>query len=392
LPEESERLRAEFALRRLENTLAFAMLGGGSQERERVVRRMCELGERIGETGQLLLGLTELCQLHFVRGEAREGLELAIRCLRLAEETHDPESLAVAGHYVALLAHACGNLGQAVSQFQDATRYAGRANVDILQIGLLFDTAVAWVLAVDLHLLGRIDEALKVAEQGLRNASESKHLFSLSFALCFPRLRHYRREPEIALARAGEAISLCEENGFWVWLAWARFSRGWALAELGQPAQGMVEMESAIAKFRHMGGVPNLPYAIALIAYGYARMNQTEKGLAMLNEALEHVERTGEKVEYAEMLRLKGEVLLMCDPGATAKAESCFRAAIEVARAQEAKWWELRSSVGLARLLHDTNRRDAARTMLGEIYNWFTEGFDLPDLKEAKALLDELSC
>jgi predicted ATPase len=84
-------------------------------------------------------------------------------------------------------------------------------------------------------------------------------------------------------------------------------------------------------------------------------------------------------------------VLLMRDCPAVAEAAKCFREALEVARAQEAKWWELRSSVSLARLLRDTNRRDEARTMLVEIYNWFTEGFDTADLKEAKALLDELS-
>ena len=81
----------------------------------------------------------------------------------------------------------------------------------------------------------------------------------------------------------------------------------------------------------------------------------------------------------------------MRDKGATDQAEACFRAAREVARVQEAKWWELRTSVSLARLLRDTNRRDEARLILGEIYNWFTEGFDLPDLREAKALLDELT-
>jgi predicted ATPase len=81
----------------------------------------------------------------------------------------------------------------------------------------------------------------------------------------------------------------------------------------------------------------------------------------------------------------------MRDPGAIGEAEKCFRQALELAHAQDVKWWELRTSVSLARLLRDTNRRDEARTLLGEIYNWFTEGFDLPDLKEAKALLDELS-
>src|SRR5262249_35054570 len=181
LPERGERVRAEFALRRIENTVAFVLLGAGSRGRERAVRRICELGEAIGEKGQLLLGLTELCHLHFVRGEAREGLELATRCLGLAEQTRDPEFLAIAAHHVALLAHSCGQLRQAVSHFEDALLYAGRAHVNILQIGVLFNTATSLVLARNLHLLGRVSKALTVAEQGLRYARESKHLFSIGF-------------------------------------------------------------------------------------------------------------------------------------------------------------------------------------------------------------------
>jgi predicted ATPase len=95
-------------------------------------------------------------------------------------------------------------------------------------------------------------------------------------------------------------------------------------------------------------------------------------------------------VYYAEILRLTGEVLLMRDKSAVAEAEKCLREAREVARTQEAKWWELRTSVSLSRLLRDTHRRDEARAVLGAIYNWFTEGFELPDLKDAKALLEEL--
>jgi hypothetical protein len=110
----------------------------------------------------------------------------------------------------------------------------------------------------------------------------------------------------------------------------------------------------------------------------------------MLDEALAHTGRSGEKGDRSEMLRLRGEMLLMRDGGATEQAESCFRAALDVARAQEARWWELRTTVSLARLLRDTNRRDEARKMLAEIYDWFTDGFDLPDLKEATALLQEL--
>jgi predicted ATPase len=93
----------------------------------------------------------------------------------------------------------------------------------------------------------------------------------------------------------------------------------------------------------------------------------------------------------AELHRLKGAATLGRNPSATADAENCFRKAIEVACSQSARWWELRATVSMARLLRDTNRRDEARTMLAEIYNWFTEGFDTADLKDAKALLDELT-
>jgi predicted ATPase len=150
-------------------------------------------------------------------------------------------------------------------------------------------------------------------------------------------------------------------------------------------------MEVGMADFRRLGGVPSQQYAVALLAQGYARMGRREGALGTLNGALEHIERTGEKVYQAEMLRLKGEMLLMGDGGAIAEAEHCFRAALEIARAQEAKWWELRTSVTLARLLRNTNRRDEARAMLAEIYGWFTEGLDTADLKDAKALLDELN-
>jgi predicted ATPase len=116
-----------------------------------------------------------------------------------------------------------------------------------------------------------------------------------------------------------------------------------------------------------------------------------EKALAVLEEAHAHCERTRENRDRAELFRLKGELLLMSDPETTEQAEACFRTALQIARAQEAKWWELRTSVSLARLLRDTGHRDKAHAMLAEIYNWFSEGFDLPDLKDAKSLLDELA-
>jgi predicted ATPase len=200
-----------------------------------------------------------------------------------------------------------------------------------------------------------------------------------------------RRQADLARAYSEEGIAVSEEHGFAEWLLRGRFIRGWALTELGQTTEGLSEMEAGIAGFERQGGVPGLQYLIALRAERLARNRRWAEAVPLLNNSLAHIRKSGERLYHAEILRLKGEVLLMRDADATAKAESCFREALEVARAQEAKWWELRATVSLARLLRDTNRPDEARTMLREIYNWFTDGFDLPDLKEAKAVLDELS-
>jgi hypothetical protein len=115
---------------------------------------------------------------------------------------------------------------------------------------------------------------------------------------------------------------------------------------------------------------------------------RTQQAVGMMDEALAHIERTGEKIEQAEMLRPKGEMLMMSNRVA-AQAESSFRAAIEVALAQEARWWELRATTTLAKL-RDTGRRDDARAILAEIYDWFKEGFDTADMKDVKGLLDKV--
>jgi len=393
VPEGNERLRAELALRSIESTVTFVLYGASSLERERAIRRMCELGERIGEVDQLLRGLIALCNLYFVRGEPVRGLELAKRCFELAESTHDTALLAEAHYGAGLLAWSCGKLREAVANFEDAMRYSDRTNRTFLLFGILYRSVIACDSALALQLLGRVGEAVKAAEEGLRRARESKHLFSLGLALTLVggMLPCYRREPEIVRAHAEEAVALSEENGFAQWLPWGRFHHGWALFEFGQVTEGLAKMEAGIAGFQRLGGVSRQQHLIALRAEAIARIGRVDEALTILNETLAHIGRSGDKAEHAEMLRLKGEVLLMGDRSATPEAEKCFREALEVALAQEAKWWELRTTVSLARLLRDTNRRDEARTMLAEVYSWFTEGFDLPDLKDAKALLGELS-
>jgi predicted ATPase len=132
-------------------------------------------------------------------------------------------------------------------------------------------------------------------------------------------------------------------------------------------------------------------WVLCSLAAGLGRTGRLKEGFDVLEEGFTSVAKTGYQLDLALLHHVKGELLLVENPSDVAEAEQCFRTAIEIARRQSARSEELRATTSLARMLRDTARRDEARAMLAEIYNWFTEGFDTSDLKEAKALLDELS-
>jgi tetratricopeptide (TPR) repeat protein len=353
VPEGDERMREELELRSIQSATAHVLYGATSPERERAIRQMCGLGAGIGEADALLRGSLALCQFYFVRGEPVKGIKLAKRSLELAGAAQEAWLLTEAHMRYGLLAYSSGKLREAVSHLEDATLHISRTERKVSPGGFLYSSSIKNVQALALHLLGRVGEASKVAEVGVKDARDSGHLFSLGLwlSVSLGTFRTYRREPELARLHADEAVALSEENGFRDWVNWGRFHHGWALAELGQSELGNAEMEAGLAAFRRAGGAPGQQYAIALLASNYARMGRIEEAIEMLDSALAHIERTGEKVDQAEMLRLKGEVLLTHYPPAGAEVEKYFREALEVARAQEAKWWELRASVSLARLL-----------------------------------------
>ncbi len=183
-------------------------------------------------------------------------------------------------------------------------------------------------------------------------------------------------------------MRLSNEKGFPGWLGAGHRFRGEALAMLGQVQEGMAQLREGMAAAQSRGARCYLSGRLGSLAEAQAKAGQPGEGLTTLAEALAQVETTDERYCEAELHRLKGELLLM--QGDEAEAEASFHKAIEVARRQQAKSWELRATVSLARLWQEQGRMDEARQMLAEIYGWFTEGFDTPDLQEARALLEEL--
>jgi predicted ATPase len=199
------------------------------------------------------------------------------------------------------------------------------------------------------------------------------------------------RDSRMVAERANELLSLGAEHGIAFYdLILVNFVHGWAKASVGRAEEGIAEMRRSISDPTIAESLMTCTMRVAL-AETCGKNGRVEEGLDLVAKGLATAERIGMKLADAELYRVKGELLIVKDAGKAVEVERCFRTAIEVARGQSARLFELRATVSLARLLRETNRADEARAMLAEIYNWFTEGFDTADLKEAKALLDELS-
>ena len=218
---------------------------------------------------------------------------------------------------------------------------------------------------------------------------------------------HLRREVPVAGERAEAAVTLSIEQGFPVWSAFGTILRGWALAEQGQGEEGIAQIRQGLADYRATGTGAFWPYWLALLAEQCGKTGQTEAGLSVLAEAMALASKNSQRHCEAELYRLKGELTLQkvqvsgskCQindlqsafHNLQSEAEKCFWKAIEIARRQQAKSWELRAVISLSRLWQHQGKKEEARQLLAEIYGWFTEGFDTADLQEAKALLEELA-
>ena len=205
-------------------------------------------------------------------------------------------------------------------------------------------------------------------------------------------LHQLRREEHVVLEQAEAMITLCSEQGFAYNLAMGPLLRGWALTEQGQGEEGIAQMCQGRDALRAMGAKIGQSADFARLADVYGKVGRAEDGLKLLAEALAGVQETGERFWQAELYRLKGELLMKTETrGREAEAENCFQQAIAIACSQAAKSWQLRATTSLARLWQRQDKQKEAHKLLSEIYGWFTEGFDTKDLREAKALLEELA-
>jgi predicted ATPase len=395
LPDSPERVEQELALQMILAVPLLTTKGYSAPEVEDTYARAQELCLRAGGTPRLFPVLRGVWFFNLTGGDLRSAQELSKQLLAVGETSRDP-SLLVQAHF------ACGTTLFWVGDFAPAR--------DHLEQGMQFydpqihrshafvyghDPGVYSIcfLAMALWFLGYPDRALAKSNEALALAHDLAHPFSLDLALFHAACVHQqRREPQLVESRAGAVIALSAERGFSFWPWYASALRGWAVAQQERGAEGIAQIREGLAAVRAGGAEIGLPGALALLAEALGNESRAEEALNVLAEALAVASKNGDLISEAEIYRRKGELLLTSSRAENrSEAESCFRSAIEIARRQQAKSWELRAVTSLCRLLQKQGKKDEARRMLAEIYGWFTEGFDTADLREAKALLEELS-
>ena len=240
--------------------------------------------------------------------------------------------------------------------------------------------------------LGYPAAARNDGERAVKNAREIGHPTTLMFALHASGFNHICcRDYAAAIAQVDELIALADERGAPYWKAIGTALRGWIFVLTGKASDAVLAITSGITSLRSTGATLNEPRHLCDLAMAYAELGQPDDARRCIDDAIDKVEGSKEKWCEAEVHRLAGEVALKSPEPDTAKAEAYFDRALAVARHQQAKSWELRASMSLARLWRDQGRPQQARELLAPVYGWFTEGFDTRDLKEAKALLEELA-
>jgi class 3 adenylate cyclase/tetratricopeptide (TPR) repeat protein len=240
--------------------------------------------------------------------------------------------------------------------------------------------------------LGYPAVSLSDTERSLKSARETGQATTLMHALFQAVLNHIRRgDYAAANAEVDELVALAEEKGTPYFKALGTAGRGWIFALTGKASDAVQAIASGMASLPSAGASLYEPLHLSFLTLAYAELGRPDDARRCIDEAIDKAERSKEKWYEAELHRIAGEVELKSPEPDAARAEGCFDRALAVARRQQAKSRELRAAISMARLWRDQGKAQQARELLAPIYGWFTEGFDTLDLKEAKALLEELA-
>jgi class 3 adenylate cyclase/predicted ATPase len=392
LPDTPERRRQELEFTSALGAALLAVKGQAAPETGRAYARAQELWEQLDCPSEFLQVPYGRSRYHAVRGELDVAQRLDEALLRLSRERNDPAMLVLGHMSLGRNLLSVGRFAQSRSHLEKALAlYDPNSHRSLVhQVGFHPHVSSQAYLGVLLFCLGLPKQALAQSSRAIAEARRLAHPTSLAVSLTLGSLPLWLVGDNAALdERAEELIALATEHGFPLWRAQGSIFRGWVKLKGGDVPEGISLLRAGTSAYRGTGAVAWLPYYTDLLAAACEIACEIETGLTLLEDALQVVERTGERWFEVELTRHKGQLLLRQEHSEA--AEELYRKALTIAKEQGGKWWELRASTSLARLWRDQGKRTEARELLAPIYGWFTEGFDTPDLKEAKALLEELS-
>jgi serine/threonine protein kinase/predicted ATPase len=386
-----EQATQELALQSVLLPALFATRGYAAPEVEQALARARALSEEVGDTLHAFTINWGLWVCYTCQGRHVEALKIARELLPVAERARSSdwilEAHAAIGHslyYFPQLVEGTRQMESALAiyDFEAHRGHAATYGQDPAVLTASFLGIIHW-------LRGYPERALEVHRQGLAAATMAAHPYSSSFLQGARAIHHQlRQEPDEAHAIAGVLIEQATLHVYPFWAAIAQIIQGWASVARG--GRSLDQVRAGIASFRRTGARNGLPYYLMLLAESEAAILGPGPALVTLDEAAKVIEQTEERRMEADLHRLRGLTLLARSLESTGEAEACFHRAISVSRAQGARSLELRATLSLARLWQRAGRAAEAKSVLGAIHGWFTEGQDAPDHRAARQLLAQL--
>jgi predicted ATPase/class 3 adenylate cyclase len=393
LPEDRQRCRLELDLQVIFGKTLIAAKGYAAPETGRAYARAQKLWEHLGEAPYPDAVLYGRYVHHLVRGEFEISREASQELLRLAQQSKDStgelvghRNLGISLLHLGKFAAASEHMERALYLFTDTQhRFSSFLSVTDLGVsGMAFS-------AMGLLLLGSLDRAIQRLTEALAEAIKLNRPHTLAHVKSIAcRIQTVLRNNAALSDQAQTLVALAKEQSFPYFLGEGFVYQGLALVHNGKSDEGIAMMREGLAVHRSTGSAWLLPHFLGLLGEAHESAGQAETAVTLLTEALSAAEETNERWCEAEIHRLTGQLLLATHTPDQTVAETHLRRAVVVAQEQNAKLWELRAAMSMARLWRDQGKPQQARELLAPVYRWFTQGFDTRDLKDAKALLEEL--
>mgnify|MGYP000603731000 FL=1 len=392
LPDTVERKEQELRLQIALGAPLMAIKGYGAVEVKKTYDRARELGQEVGQVSQLFFILNGLALSCFSQSDFSASVEFCKQFEALVQSTQEQRMFPIVGHSYACNLFHLGEFNQARNYTELAIEtylpenhefYIANYGQDPAMACFLFDCLANW-------LLGYPDVAIQRSEEMLALAQKLSHPFSLAYAFnCKAWFALYSKQVTKALQAADALMAVAVENEFPFFIMLSNLIRAWVAIQLDQPEQAINQIEETLKMWKSVGAVLARHCHLTFLAEGYAKAGKPTVALEILAKCVDEIERTKECFWESEVYRLKGKFLL--DLNKVEEAEENYLKSLDVARRQQAKSLELRSTVSLCHLWQQQGKTLEAKALLSEIYSWFTQGFDMPDLIAAQQLLGELS-